>query len=346
MQPMNWIYAIFWLLAVPAAVGMALIWYTDKNKSICFSVVCGYAGLFAMAQMILVPGIFLKASLHTVVYIYQILSIAAAFAGIFLNRKNLKKVPSEIMSKIKCVKISEWMLFSIGVFLIFVQLVLSVCLVHQDADDSFYVASASTSVYTDTIFVYNPYTGLRYRRLPSRYVLSPFSMYEAVLTKIVGTDVPYMVYTILPVVLLSLAYLVYWLWAKLLFGDNRKQCALFLIFISMVQMFSNYSIYTSGTFLLMRIWQGKAVLAGVLLPATAYMCSRLAKEEKGGWPILLCLQLASCLVSSMGIILSLLMTGIYTFIYGICTRRWKYVGKAFFCCIPNLVFSVIYLLIR
>lgn len=348
MQPINWIYAVLWLLVVPAAAGMILTRYTDKRRSLCFSVVCGYAGLFAVAQIIIVPGIFLKVSLTTVVWIYRVAALAAAAAGLLLGFRDLKGMVTGAFRKRKPVKISERVLLSIAVLLVAVQMAVAMIMVHHDADDSFYVASASTAVYTDTIFAYNPYTGNPYRQLPSRYVLSPFPIYEAILTRLVGVEVPYLVYTIFPVFMIGLAYLVYWLWADLLFCGDRKQQALFMIFISAVQVFSNYSVYTAGTFLLLRIWQGKAVLAGILLPATAYMCARLmAREPKGGgWPVLFCLQLAACLVSSMGIILSALMVGIYAFVCGVCAWDWKKVGKALFCCAPNLIFAIIYIVIR
>lgn len=348
MQPINWIYAVLWLLVIPAAAGMALTRYTDKRRSLCFSVVCGYAGLFAMAQIIIVPGIFLKVSLTTVVWIYRVAALAAAAAGLLLGFRDLKGMVTGAFRNRKPVKISERVLLFTAVLLVAVQMIVAMIMVHHDADDSFYVASASTAVYTDSIFVYNPYTGNPYKQLPSRYVLSPFPMYEAILTRLVDVEVPYLVYTIFPVFMILLAYLVYWLWADMLFYGDKKQQALFMIFISAVQVFSNYSVYTAGTFLLLRIWQGKAVLAGILLPATAYMCARLmAREPKGGgWPVLFCLQLAACLVSSMGIILSALMVGLYAFVCGVCAWDWKKVGKALFCCAPNLIFAVIYIVIR
>lgn len=348
MQLIHWIYAVLWLLAVPVAAGMTLTRFTNKGKSICFAVVCGYAGLFAVAQILIVPGIFLKASLSAVTYIYQAVALLLAAAGIFLNFKNLKAMITGEAGKKTYAKISENALFFLAVLLILAQMAVAGLLAHHDADDSFYVATASTSVYTDTIFEYNPYTGNPYKKLPSRYVLSPFPVYEAILTKLTGVDVPSFVYTIFPVFMIMLAYFIYWLWADMLFGGRRKQCALFLIFISAVQVFSNYSIYTSGTFFMLRIWQGKAVLAGVLLPAVAYMCVRLmAKDETGGgWPVLFCLMTASCLASSMGIILSMLMVGIYAFVCGACTWKWRIVGKALFCCLPNLIFAIIYLFIR
>lgn len=347
MQIIHWIYAVLWLLAVPAAAGMALTRFTNKGKSICFAVVCGYAGLFAVAEALIVSGIFLGASLGVVMRIYQVVALLAAAGGIFLNFSNLKEMALGVGKKDHA-KLSENVLFFLAVILILAQMAVAGLLAHHDADDSFYVATASTSVYTDSIFVYNPYTGSEYKELPSRYVLSPFPVYEAILTKLTGVDVPTFVYTIFPVFMIMLAYLVYWLWADMLFDGQKKQCALFLIFISAVQVFSNYSIYTAGTFFMLRIWQGKAVLAGVLLPAVAFMCARLmARDEQGGgWPALFCLMMASCLVSSMGIILTMLMVGIYAFVCGVCALKWKTVGKALFCCLPNLIFAVIYLYIR
>lgn len=347
MQLIHWIYAALWLLAVPAAAGMTLTRFTNKGKSICFAVVCGYAGLFAVAQALIVPGIFLGASLRVIMRIYQVVALLAAAGGIFLNFSNLKEVALGVGKK-NHAKLSENALFFLAVILILAQMAVAGLLAHHDADDSFYVATASTSVYTDSIFEYNPYTGDKYKEPPSRYVLSPFPVYEAILTELTGVDVPTFVYTIFPVFMILLAYFIYWLWADMLFDGQKKQCALFLIFISAVQVFSNYSIYTSGTFFMLRIWQGKAVLAGVLLPAVAFMCARLmAKDEQGGgWPALFCLMTASCLVSSMGIILTMLMVGIYAFVCGVCAWKWKTVGKALFCCLPNLIFAVIYLFIR
>ena len=62
--------------------------------------------------------------------------------------------------------------FWIAAVLIIFQLAVASFLAHMDADDAFYVATATTSVHTDTIFSINPYTGYAYAHLPSRYVLS------------------------------------------------------------------------------------------------------------------------------------------------------------------------------
>lgn len=53
--------------------------------------------------------------------------------------------------------------FALALLLIICQIVMCALLAHMDADDSFFVASATTDVYTDTIFEVNPDTGRYYR---------------------------------------------------------------------------------------------------------------------------------------------------------------------------------------
>ena len=66
-----------------------------------------------------------------------------------------------------------------AVLLIVVQMYAGIFYTHIDDDDAFYVATASTTLETDTVFQYNAYTGDEYESLPSRYVLSPFPIFEA-----------------------------------------------------------------------------------------------------------------------------------------------------------------------
>ena len=67
-----------------------------------------------------------------------------------------------------------------AVVLIVVQMYAGIFYTHIDDDDAFYVATASTTLETDTVFQYNAYTGDEYESLPSRYVLSPFPIFEVV----------------------------------------------------------------------------------------------------------------------------------------------------------------------
>ena len=168
-----------------------------------------------------------------------------------------------------------------ALILIAVQTVVCGTTMHMDQDDAFYIGTAVTSVNTDSIFQYDCYTGAEYAVLPSRYILSPFPIFLAVLAQISGMHPTIIAHTVFPLLLIPLSYYVYWLIGRQMFQQSRDQAAVFLLLVSVVQMFSYYSVYTAGAFLLLRIWQGKAVLANILLPAVFYL--GLLILDKNGW---------------------------------------------------------------
>lgn len=143
--------------------------------------------------------------------------------------------------------------------------------------------------------------------------------------------------------------MIYGILGRRLFGKERRLAGFFLILVCLLHIFSGYSVYTQGTFLLVRIWQGKAILAAALIPAVYYYCLRTAQEKKGvaaNCVMLVLLMLACCHVSSMGIMLGAIAMGLA----GIaCALRYRKPGILLYgvvSCIPNLIYSAIYLTIR
>ena len=206
-----------------------------------------------------------------------------------------------------------------------------------------------TSVNTDSIFRYDCYTGMEYTVLPSRYILSPFPIFLAVLAQISSIHATVIAHTILPFLLIPLSYYVYWMIGKCLFPKSREQASVFLLLTAIVQMFSYYSVYTPGTFLLLRSWQGKAVLANILLPSIFCFGLALWREKRksfADWFFLGTLTTASCLVSTMGFMLAPIMAGIIGILCALKNKTFSIIPAMLCCCIPNIIFSVIYLMIR
>ena len=109
---------------------------------------------------------------------------------------------------------------------------------HMDADDCFYVATATTDVYTDTIFEVDPYTGTAYRALPRRYVLSPFPVFLAVVSQLSGRLHPaVMAHMVFPAVFLSMAYMVQAVLAKKWFPGEKKAQGIYLLLAACICSF-------------------------------------------------------------------------------------------------------------
>ena len=101
----------------------------------------------------------------------------------------------------------------------------------MDDDDAFYVATATTSVDTDTLYQIEPYTGNVYGNFPARYVLSPFPMLAAVISRCTGIRPAVVCHTVYPFFLIPLAYGVYALLAEKVFDRCFPDTAVFRILV-------------------------------------------------------------------------------------------------------------------
>lgn len=235
-----------------------------------------------------------------------------------------------------------------NVLLILGQAYVYVRYMHIDDDDAFYVGAAVTAVSTNTIFSMDPYTGMEFAELPSRYVMSPFFSFVAFLSRISGVHPAVVTHLVLAGILIVLSYTIYSLVGKKLFPDNSRLSEYFLFFVILIVLFSGYTVYTQGMFTLVRIWQGKAVFCAVLVPMICYMMLHLASQKAvaADWCFLFLLMCACCLVSSMGIMLGAIMLGIFGILHVIRDRDFKKFLCTALCCIPNIVCAALYLIMR
>ncbi len=309
----------------------------------------GYVMMLGLFWLVALPLIWQRQSLTLLVIIYGgILCVLAAVSVVC----QFRRLPGMVYGAVQSVKRFPLCIWA-QVILILGQVLIYLRYQYANADDAFYVASASTSLATDTVFAYNPYTGTAYTKLPARYVLSPFHAFTAAAAKVTGLHPAMMAHVVFMIVFLLLAYAVYALLGRLLLGRDMEKTGYFLLIVSALQIFSAYSERTGGLFLLIRLWQGKAVLAGVLLPLVFYLAARtLGLLEGGGrasvWDLILLflLMCACCMVSSMGVILGAMMLGILGLLAAVKHKGIRPLAFTACCCLPNLLCGGLYLWMR
>lgn len=335
----------FWLFLIPTAAGIPFL--RKKNNytlSECF--ITGYLFLFAMAELLILPLLCLDAPLHILVLIFGLLAGAVSLYGAVHFCKNIGSISHETLHTIRNSSIFFWY----AVILILMQMAIVAVYAHFDADDAFYVATAVTSVETDTIFSVNAYTGLAYRTIESRsrYILSPFPVFLAVISQLCGGLHPSIVaHTIFPPVFLVLTYTILYQLGRRWFPDDSRRRGIFLMLTAVLSSFTSFSAYNSGSFQMIRIWQGKAVLAAAMIPLLIYLSLSIIMEEKPEYPwyFLFMINLGCCLLSSMGIMLSPLILGIFFLLSILRFHSLNRVWKGLLCCIPSLILGVVYILI-
>ena len=148
------VLAGFWLIFVPTAAGIPFV-KKKKDYTLGESFLAGLLLMLAVAQLLILPGIFRKLSLHLVTLLFAaVMGLCAAY-GLYRFAGSAGSYGKRLRKSIP--EISPWMWIAAGAIL--VQIGVCVYYAHMDADDAFYVATATTSVHTDSIFAYNPYSG-------------------------------------------------------------------------------------------------------------------------------------------------------------------------------------------
>lgn len=337
--------AAFWLIFVPGAAGVPYRNLKNKKYSpLGESLLTGYLFMFCAAELIILPATYFKLSLNVTAGIFAGVMLLSAVWGVYCLRGQAGERAWRVKEWIRGT--SPW--FWLAVVMIAVQIFIAVFYAHMDADDAFYVGTASTAVETNTVFSIDPYTGAPYKRLPRRYVLSPFPVLLGIISRLCGGLHPAVVaHVVYPAVFLTAVYLCFYYMSVKWFPKDWHSQGIFLVFAAVVTWFSGFSVYTAGNFTLIRIWQGKALLTALLLPFTFYLswCILMEKESSYSLLLLLMANLACCHVSSMGIMLSPIMIGIFA-VMGMCKNRsFGIFVKGILCCVPSIFLGVLYLLL-
>ncbi|MFA9376826.1 MAG: DUF6077 domain-containing protein [Lachnotalea sp.] len=335
---------ILWNLIIPTLIGYLLTYFLKKEDrdNIALNFVIGLATVLGVFEPITLVAIYFKLSLTLLTHVFGVIWVLLSIASFLLNFKRfyamIKKTPSILKSL---------NFFLAGaMLLIMFQAYVYVEYQHIDDDDAFFVATATTSIQSDSLYVQNPYTGYEYNSLPTRYIMSPFSIYYAVMSKITNIQATIYAHTYLPIILLLFVYLVYYIWGSVLF-DNSRSIGMFLFFICILNIFGNYSEFTTQSFLLLRLWQGKAILAAGIIPLLIYLCYRIASDEKQSilWSVLFMTTSAASLVTSMGIFFAPISIGCWALVDLIRTKKVKRALMYLFCCLPCALYGIIYIMI-
>ncbi len=343
---------LFFAVGVPVAMGAGASSFVDTHrKNIWFMWTAGCILLFAAFQVIAVPLILARCSFTLLVWIFAVFCVAGFAGGIFLWYFRNKKYPvlSAVPSKMRKNEKILWIVF---LLILAIQLFLAAFLAFADGDDAYFVAVSTITDASDTMYLVLPYTGGS-TGLDVRHGLAPFPLLIAFLARISGVHSAAVAHTAFPLLFIPLTYCIYGLIGSRLFKGRKLQLPIFMIFVEILVMWGNYSLYTAETFLMTRTRQGKSALGNIIIPAIFLLLfmigeklSENRKIEKILWMLLFMVMTASCLCSTMGAFL----IGVLLGVFGLCTiltyKKWKLILPLCICMIPGAVYIGIYLLLN
>lgn len=321
---------------------------TTKEDSLLERLACGLFLILGIVQLLAVPMIFLYSSFS---FLKMCVLLMVLVCMVLLGLKNFfNKAKSSIPRKksldsLKMASQKEKILLGILIVIIIGQLGFTLLFTHTDRDDAFYVVAAVDTIATDTMYQIDPHTGDQLRAFPMRYVLSPFPMVYALIGSYFDISPTIVAHVLLPILVIPLCYLVTYLLGMRMFGENREKAVFMTIIVAVLMMFQGATSYATGSFLLLRSWQGKSVLATIIIPYVIFLYLNDKDKEPRFWLKLLVVLIAGANVSSMGIMLTPIAVVVMGFITTAIERKWKPMIGSILCCIPSGIFALMYVIL-
>lgn len=263
---------IFELLIFPMLIGQAYLSIVEKKKEPGI-MVYGYCLMFAFFLLIISPMIYWKISLKNAAYVWIGISLSlSALALIYI--KNLIQTLKEKWKRLMVKKI-QGILFIL--FLVCVIAFSLFCVIPKDNDQT--IITSVMAWQTNTMFVYNPYTGQEYMNIPA-IAQAPISMFYAVIAKIIGIHPTILAKMLLSAFFILLCMEVYILLSTRLFDKNSRQRKSFIwiiVFLFIGLIFTNINEKAN---ILQSVWTGESLLVNLLIPFCLYIILELNNKIK------------------------------------------------------------------
>lgn len=366
-----------------APVGIGGLWTKgmgQKREKILNLYLAGFLSELAVFQLIAVP-VMVKEVYGMNLLVYLTTAVLAVLAGAgfiwtFLRERGLWKQTGQAQAcslrkstvpgagngawdriRLAAVQNPErllfWLLFlaSVGY-----QMYMAFAYASFDGDDAYYVVQSVLADQTGVLNRIRPYTGLS-TDLDIRHALATLPLWIAYVARMTGIHATIVAHTLLPLIFIPLTYYVFVQIGRKLFSDGSVKLPIFLTLVSIMQIWGNISIYTNETFFLTRTWQGKSVLANLILLVELWLMLELCAREKSGerqeetgsqqpyWLLLAVNHIAAAMMTSMGAFLTAMLFGITALVAAIRYRRWSILWKTALCCIPNVIYLALLLVL-
>lgn len=347
MQIMNWGILLLLVLIMPFFLGMLPVKYMNRlQKTPAMTYICGWFVSFSLFEVVAIPFILLEKSFTVLVFVYSAVLIAALIISLWRG-KDIFNAPEWKSNSIfsKEASFAERIGWIAAGILIFLQMAAAVLLEYYDGDDAYYIATAVMTDTFDTMYLRDNYTGYKYS-LDIRHALSPTPIYQAWLSRISGIHPAVIAHSVLSAVWLFLMYLIYGQIANRLFPKKREYRPLFMIFIAIWFAFGNISLYTAETFAMTRTWQGKGLMAGIILPAL-FLCFMYLADDKpqpGTWALFEMVIISAVFATSISFMLIPTVVGVASILIAIQKKKICAVWQVFVWCLPCLALGVCYLI--
>lgn len=334
----------------PALLG-ELVTYKDTSdiaRPIQVRYIMGLFLSLSLFWVLCVPMTFLKMSFTKLTIIYSCIIFVLGIVATWVHYR--KRQFGKRWESFKLVMPVGWELAYFLIFFVLLGIQLYYVAFYEATvwtyDDADYIVQSMNTISSDHMYLNSTVTGAEIEFIPKR-VLNSWLVYIAYLSKISGFHVTTIAHTIIPVVFLLIAYVVYSYIAVCWF-DKKEDRLIFLVVISVAFMFGYYSPYSLTFRLLVTLWQGKAVLSAIVIPFLVAFLPKVYKQKLNNKSVLYVFlsSAAACSLTMMGSGMIIVVCLIMWSIIAICEHRLMGFLYCFFGCVIPVMQIILYLTLR
>lgn len=327
---------IYYLFGTLVCVGR------KKRCASAVTLVVGFFSYYALFSIVCLPIMLTYRPLSLLTKSWLAFVVLVVAIAIIVNRQY---IADNVKGCVECIN-AHRSFFAVVFVLLVVQLVLVIATYNFTLDAAYYVANVSTSVDTNMINVYDPFTGAWQDHFELRYAFATYSIHDAVVCQL--TKIPALVQTktVMSAVVMILVNALYIYIARFFGKEDYKQSL--VMYIGMVFINLTFiTIYTPANFLMTRTYEGKSIVGNIAVIAifVMYMMAvRYGMDNSRYWLMMFAICFGTATVSSTANMLIPAQVCILYIPYIIKHRAYRVIPKVLICILPEVIMMMMYVL--
>lgn len=336
-----------------AAKMLDMTWLPCSWFQLCRSILLGIVLEWAVFEVLAIPMILRQESFFTLlrmwmVVIGAVILLELGWSVLQKRQENQNNVKTAVGGYPDKTEFNRWSILILAgiLFLVGFQCYTYISGMHVDWDDSRFIAHAVEAYTHGNMLNINPatgeYIGLNYGDVHKDTIAS-WPLFLALQAKLVGVHPAVLAHTVLPPVYLIVMYCLYWMIGKCLFKDRINARLLFTGLIAFIMLFYDAITRSQADFILVRIWQGKAVLAAIGIPLIVFVFLLALQYDENSLWLLPFAVTGCCLLSSMVVaIVGVLLAGCAVW-YLVVTKKGKALLPVLAGAAPLIIIGAVYI---
>lgn len=343
------------LIICPLACGLIPTFFVARQRATLPAIyLSGIVLCLAVFQLVAVPVVVLNGyGFKIIVVLYSVLMGLASLTGVVLAFLKYRKEGGfvarlDLHRNITVEEAVEWIMF---MAVLGFQIFMFMRMTSFDGDDAYYITQSLLTYQTDTLYRIRPYTGLS-TDLDIRHSLAVFPIWISYIAKTSGIHPTVLAHNFLGIIMIPITYMIYFEIGRNILKREQKKLPIFMIFVGIMQLFGNVSIYTNATFLLTRTWQGKSLLANLCIPGVLWILLNIfdsdcfeGDKRLGFWMNLFALNIVAAMCSTASVFLMAMIIGISGLVLAVKEKNVQILLRLVITCLPLVAYGVAFLLL-